>query len=93
MDKEKIVYAFCGRGKANKSRLKAIYSGCNCENYTDTEPEIINCVEKSDKKKVYCVYITEVLVRCEKLLSAGNNESAVREYKFMIDNLKKEFNI
>ncbi len=93
MDKEKIVYAFCGREKANESRLDAIYSGCNGENYKDAEPEIINCVEKSDKKKVYCAYITEVLVRCEKLLLKGNNESALMEYRFMIDNLKKEFNI
>lgn len=55
--------------------------------------EIIEKVEASDKKDTIYKYIAEVAENCAKLCKKGENLRVLNEYKLLIDNLRKEFDL
>ena len=61
--------------------------------YYAVAPKIVERINASDKKSIYYTYISEVVEKCVKLISLKENERALSEYKFMVENLKKEFEI
>ncbi len=61
------------------------------EEYYAVAPKIVEKINASDKKDKYYQYIYEVIEKCVKLIGRGENERTLKEYKFMVTNLKKEF--
>ncbi len=61
--------------------------------YYEVAPKIVEKIEASDKKQIYYQYIYEVVGKCVGLIGCGENERTLNEYKFMVINLKKEFNL
>ncbi len=63
------------------------------EEYYAVAPKIVEKINASDKKDKYYQYIYEVIEKCVKLIERGENERTLKEYKFMVTNLKKEINL
>lgn len=61
--------------------------------YYAIAPEIVERINSCDKKDKYYKYISETVEKCVKLIALKENERALIEYKFMVENLKKEFAI
>jgi hypothetical protein len=61
--------------------------------YYEVAPEIVKNINASDKKDTYYKYIAEVVDKCVRLIKAEENERVLNEYKFMVQNLKKEFEL
>jgi len=80
-----------------KFRDEYIMSSANgralVEKYNKIAPEIVKQINASEKKDVYYKYISEVVDRCVRLIKVNENERALIEYKFLIKNLKKEFEL
>lgn len=55
--------------------------------------KIVESAETSGKKDKVEKYIGEVAERCCKLCAKGENLRVLNEYKLMIENLRKEFNL
>lgn len=55
--------------------------------------KIIELIDASPKKEQYDKYIAEVAERCLKLIKGGEKQRALNEFNFMVENLKKEFNL
>lgn len=58
--------------------------------YEKTIPEIIKSISVPGKAEICYSYIYMVIVRCVRLIKLGENERALDEYKYMIENLKVE---
>ncbi len=63
------------------------------KDYCEVAPKIVELINSSDKKDKYYKYISEVVEKCVKLISMKENERALTEYKFMVENLKTELKI
>jgi hypothetical protein len=63
------------------------------DEYYSIAPQIVDRINNSDKKDTYYKYIYEVIERCVQLIKVSENERVLNEYKFMVLNLKKEFNL
>lgn len=59
--------------------------------YYEVAPKIVECINASGKKEKNYQYISEVVDKCVKLIALQENERALTEYKFMVENLSKEF--
>ena len=74
--------------------MKNVYGGDELiKEYYAIAPKIVENINASDKKDKYYAYINETINKCVKLISINENERALTEYKFMVENLKKEFSI
>lgn len=63
------------------------------EEYYAVAPKIVESINASDKKDTYYQYINEVINKCLKLLERKEYERTLNEYKFMVQNLRKELNL
>lgn len=63
------------------------------EEYYAVAPKIVENINASDKKDTYYQYIYEVINKCLKLLERKEYERTLNEYKFMVQNLRKELNL
>ena len=61
--------------------------------YYAVAPKIVESINASAHKDKYYAYINEIVNKCIKLISLKENDRALIEYKFMVENLKKEFGI
>ena len=61
--------------------------------YYSVAPNIVDRIKTSDGQDKYFKYIYGVVERCVKLISSGENERALNEYKNMVNNLRNEFNL
>lgn len=61
--------------------------------YYEIAPKIVEQINASDKKETYYNYIYEVIEKCVKLIELKEYERTLNEYKFMVENLKKEFSL
>ncbi len=59
--------------------------------YYEVAPKIVEHINSSDNKNKYYQYISEVVDKCVKFIAMQENERALTEYKFMVENLSKEF--
>ena len=61
------------------------------KDYYAIAPKIVENINTSEHKGKYYTYINETVDKCVKLIELKENERALTEYKFMVENLKKEF--
>lgn len=58
--------------------------------YYAVAPQIVEKIETSVDEKKYYDGIYSVVTNCVQLIKAGKNEETLKEYKAMVENLKKE---
>ena len=61
--------------------------------YYAIAPKIVEAIEASDRKNIYYLYIREVIDKCVIFIEKNANVFTLNEYRFMVENLKKEFNL
>ena len=57
--------------------------------YQRIAPYLIECINSSEIKREYYIYIGGFLSSCARLISSGENQKCLNELKFMLKNLKK----
>jgi len=74
--------------------VKSTIKGCvSVFKYYKIAPVIVDCIEQSDKKEIYFDYVYQVVENCVRLIVIKENARALREFKQMVWNLKKEFKL
>ncbi len=63
------------------------------EEYYAVAPQIVERINSSNKKDTYYQYVNEVINKCLNLLDRNEYERTLNEYKFMVQNLRKEFSL
>ena len=58
--------------------------------YYEIAPKIVESINNSGEKERYFAYIYGVITKCVALLSEGNDEQTLAEYKAMVEKLKSE---
>lgn len=61
--------------------------------YYESAPIIVEKINASAEKDSYYEFISKVVDKCVKLITVEDNESALNEYKFMVNKLKTEFGV
>ncbi len=74
--------------------VKSTIKGCvSVSKYYKIAPVLVDCIEQSGKKEIYFDYVYQVVETCAELIAIKEKERALREFKQMVWNLKKEFKL